>query len=203
VIYEDPVHEEILYAGLYRGVYCSFDRGESWSLLGRNTSAMCISDLIIQEDAMDLVAGTHGRGIYKMNIRPIHEAFKIGLPLKEDHLFTIPQASITLPSNTHPNPDIIGSEKVPITFWMTRKDDITIKIINDADSVLCSIPFQARSGFNQYRWDLATTKVDSPLPYFIHYRRFLTEGIYTVIIETKISELSTELVVTKNRIDTR
>jgi len=196
VIYEDPIYEEILYAGLYRGVYCSFDRGETWSLLGRNLAASCISDLIIQEDTMDLVAGTHGRGIYKINLKPVHEAFKMGFPLQEDHIFTIPKARMPLINDTHPNPDNKTVEKVPITFWMTRDETVTIKVINDEDDILWSIPFKARTGFNQYRWDLVTKQVESPLPYFIHYKKFVGEGCYRVIIETSMTELESALVVT-------
>ncbi|MCP4724165.1 MAG: glycosyl hydrolase, partial [bacterium] len=79
-ILEDPVNENILYAGLLRGVYISVDRGRNWSLLGPGMASMPISDLIIQEREMDLLVGTHGRGIFKMNIRPIHKAFEKGVP---------------------------------------------------------------------------------------------------------------------------
>jgi len=197
VIYEDPLHEEILYAGLYRGVYCSFDRGETWVLLGRNIAATCISDLIIQEATMDMVAVTHGRGIYKMNLRPVHEAFQMGIPLQEDHLFTIPSIRRPLRNDTHPNPDNKTVKRVPITFWMTREENINIKVINDADSVLCSIPFKTRVGLNQFRWDLVSGQTESPLPYFFCYKQFLNEGRYTVVIETSLSELSGTLIVNK------
>lgn len=198
VIYEDPIYEEILYAGLYRGVYCSLNRGETWSLLGRNMAASCISDLIIQEETMDLVASTHGRGIYKINLKPLHEAFEMGFPLQEDRLFTIPKVRIPLVNTTHQNPDNKTVEKVPISFWITKDETVTIKVINDEDDILWSIPFKARIGFNQYRWDLVTKQVDSPLPYFIHYKQFLNEGYYRVIIETSKTDLENTLRVTSN-----
>ena len=71
-ILENPINENILDAGLFRRVYISVDRGVNWSLLGSKLPAMAISDLVIQEREMDLIASTHGRGIYKMNIRSIY-----------------------------------------------------------------------------------------------------------------------------------
>ena len=53
VIIEDPKYEDILYAGLYRGVYISLDRGSSWSLLGKNLPATSISDLEIHQESGD------------------------------------------------------------------------------------------------------------------------------------------------------
>ncbi len=76
VILEDPVNENILYAGLHRGVYLSTNRGESWSYLGLQMPVTSIADLEIHEPSMDLIAATHGRGIYKMNVKPIQEKYQ-------------------------------------------------------------------------------------------------------------------------------
>ena len=62
VIVEDPFHEDILYAGTFRGVYISTDRGNSWSLMGRNLPPCCISDIVVHERTKDLIVATHGRG---------------------------------------------------------------------------------------------------------------------------------------------
>ncbi|MGB4960290.1 MAG: hypothetical protein WBO36_12495, partial [Saprospiraceae bacterium] len=56
VIIEDPIFENILYTGCFRGVYITFDRGTSWSYLGKNMPGTAIADLEIHEEKMDLVA---------------------------------------------------------------------------------------------------------------------------------------------------
>ena len=71
VIIEDPVHENILYAGCYRGVYISVNRGKSWNILGNNMPAVSVADLEIQKRENELVVGTHGRGIYYLNLNPV------------------------------------------------------------------------------------------------------------------------------------
>ena len=75
------MHENILFAGLLRAVYISTDRGKSWSLLGDNMPAVSISDLEIQQNTQDLIVATHGRGIYKLNLKPLHEAEELNLKM--------------------------------------------------------------------------------------------------------------------------
>jgi len=198
VILEDPVSENILYAGMYRGVYISTDRGQTWSLLGPEMAATCISDLVIQEREMDLVAGTHGRGIYKMNIRPIQQAFKKGNP--QSHvLFKTPVARFPWINDTHRDPKYSTVEKVPITFYLMKDAEVTISVKNKKGKLIWSTPFMARRGFNQFRWDLVREKVDSPQPYFVHYYRFATPGTYEIQISGDEIDLKGKLTIIERK----
>ena len=179
VILEDPTNENILYAGLYRGVYISPDRGRSWSLLGPGMAATAISDLVIQEREMDLVVGTHGRGIYKINLRPIQQAFKNGEP-REPWLFVTPVARLPWINDTHRDPNYSTMEKVPITFFLNRDADVTISVKDQRGRSIWETPHAGRKGFNQVRWDLVQKKVDSPRPYFTQYYQFARAGEYTI-----------------------
>jgi len=194
VILEDPVNENILYAGLYRGVYLSTDRGQSWSLLGPEMAATCISDLVIQEREMELVAGTHGRGIYKMNVRPIQQAFISGKP--QTHiLFKTPVARLPWIKDTHRDPMYKTMEKVPITFFLLEEAEVEISVKSREDKVIWSTPFQAKKGFNQFRWDLVREKVDSPQPYFIQYYKFALAGTYEIQVIGEGIDLRGELTI--------
>jgi photosystem II stability/assembly factor-like uncharacterized protein len=181
VILEDPVNENILYAGLYRGVYVSADRGRSWSLLGPGMAATAISDLVIQEQELDLVAGTHGRGIYKMNIKPIQKAFKEGSP-QSDRLFEAPAARLPWINDTHREPKYSTLEKLPITFYLMKDAEVEIRVNDKKGRLVWSKNFSARKGFNQFRWDLVIRRMDSPRPYFINYDRFAPAGTYDIQI---------------------
>jgi photosystem II stability/assembly factor-like uncharacterized protein len=68
VIREDPVNENLLYLGTDNGAYVSFDRGESWEVFSSGLPNVAVHDLVVQEDAKDLVVGTHGRSIYIADI---------------------------------------------------------------------------------------------------------------------------------------
>ena len=59
---EDPMRKGLLFAGTERGVYVSFDDGDSWQSLRLNLPATAVRDLALHGD--DLVAGTHGRSFW-------------------------------------------------------------------------------------------------------------------------------------------
>ncbi len=179
VILEDPADEDILFAGLYRGVYISVDRGRSWSLLGPRLAATSVSDLVIQEREMELVAGTHGRGIYRMNIGPIREAFKTGHP-SDNILFETPVARLPWINDTHRDPRLQTAEKVPITFFLTEEAAVELSVSSAKGEVLWTRDIRGRKGFNQFRWDLVIKRVESPQPYFTRYRQFIPAGEYEV-----------------------
>lgn len=58
----DPTQDGLLYAGTERGVYVSYDEGQSWAPLGRGLPVVPVHDLAIHDD--DLVAATHGRAFW-------------------------------------------------------------------------------------------------------------------------------------------
>ena len=62
VVRADPDRPGLLYAGTERGVYVSFDDGESWRTLQLNLPVVPITDLAVKEQ--DLVAATQGRSYW-------------------------------------------------------------------------------------------------------------------------------------------
>ena len=69
---EDPQRRGLLFAGTERAVYVSFDDGEHWQSLRLNMPATSIRDVIVKGD--DLIAGTHGRGIWILDdITPLRQ----------------------------------------------------------------------------------------------------------------------------------
>ncbi len=194
VILEDPGNENILYAGLYRGVYVSVDRGKSWSLLGPEMAATAISDLVIQEREMDLVVGTHGRGIYKMNIIPIQRAFENGIP-NSPFIFETPVARRPWINESHRDFRVSTAEKIPITFYLTQEAEVTINVINTEEAVVWSHKLNAGKGFNQIRWDLITKKVDSPEAYFFRYIEYVRPGSYEIRVIGQGVDLKSPLTV--------
>src|SRR5262249_35597652 len=67
-----PKQKGLLFAGSETQVYVSFDDGDHWQSLRLNMAPSSVRDLIIKDD--DLVAGTHGRGIWILdNITPLRQ----------------------------------------------------------------------------------------------------------------------------------
>ena len=195
VIYEDPTFEKVLYAGMYRGVYISIDRGATWSLLGKNLPACAIADLELDEKSQDLIVATHGRGIFKINIGPIHEAMTIGYPLSENHLFDLPATKRPWLNDTHKDVDYHTVEKVPITYWSTKSETVDLKIELEGVAKVWSKKWPVKKGFNQFRWDLVVEKHSSQAPYFIHDKEYIATGEYKLVIESSEQSLSTDLLI--------
>jgi photosystem II stability/assembly factor-like uncharacterized protein len=72
VVRADPARRGLLYAGTERGVWVSFDDGDSWSSLRLNLPATSVRDLVVHRD--DLVIGTHGRGFWILDeVAPLRQ----------------------------------------------------------------------------------------------------------------------------------
>ena len=97
---EDPKRKGLLFAGSETQVWVSFDDGDHWRSLQVNMPATSIRDVIIKDD--DLIAGTHGRGIWILDdISPLREM--PGEPLaKPVHLFA-PQLATRVRYSMYPD----------------------------------------------------------------------------------------------------
>ena len=180
VILEDPTNENILYAGGLRGVYVSVNRGNSWSVLGSNLPQTAVADLEINLPTMDLVVATHGRGIYKTNLKPIQTVMK-NQSLGSDNRFFETDTLIRPWFNSNGGEPLYQTvEKTSFTFWLNKAEPITLSLIDRSNQEIWKTTIDGTAGFNEYRWDLVLSKRESDEPYFIQYDRFIGAGKYTL-----------------------
>ena len=87
VIKEDLKNPNLLFVGTEFAVFFTIDGGMSWTRLNQNLPTVAIHDLVIHPREGDLVAGTHGRGIWIMDdITPLQQATEEVLA-SDAHLF--------------------------------------------------------------------------------------------------------------------
>ncbi len=87
VIREDLVNENLLFAGTETGVWFSLDRGSHWQRLRMNMPTVSVYDLKIHPRDHDLIAGTHGRGIWILDdISPLQQ-WNTSIAGKDAHIF--------------------------------------------------------------------------------------------------------------------
>ncbi|MDH3267609.1 MAG: T9SS type A sorting domain-containing protein [Ignavibacteria bacterium] len=67
----DPVEPEKLYLGNDVGMYVSFNSGQSWWVLGEGLPILPIGDIEIHPTTRELVAGTYGRSMYKIDLNSV------------------------------------------------------------------------------------------------------------------------------------
>jgi photosystem II stability/assembly factor-like uncharacterized protein len=195
VILEDPMNENILYAGGFRGVYLSIDRGKSWSYLGKNMPGTAIADLEIHTSTMDLIAATHGRGLYKINLRPIHALVNKTISPTNDQLLEITENRLPWFQSASRAPDHRTTEKTAITFWLNKTKPVTLSLKDSLDKEIWAVKVAGRQGFNEYRWDLIISRATSDLPYFTQYEKFLKEGVYKMMLSDGVTKTEQPFVV--------
>jgi len=198
VILEDPSNENILYAGGFRGVYISIDKGKSWSYLGNKMPGAAIADLEIHEPTGDLVAATHGRAIYKISLGPVHALVNKKFSPDKDYLFETKICQLPWFQSASGIPDYRTFEKTEITWWLSEAKPVTLSIMDTANKKIWSIDLQGQQCFNQYWWDLIVSRQTSNLPYFTQYEKWLRAGTYKMTLSDGKSELSQLFIVIKN-----
>lgn len=91
-IVEDPVNPNLLFVGTEWGVFFSPDGGNKWIQLKSGIPQIKVPDIVIQEEEMDLVVATFGRGFYVIDdyspLRLINKEFFN----KESFIFPIKDA---------------------------------------------------------------------------------------------------------------
>jgi len=87
VIREDLKNKNLLFVGTEFGVFASVDGGKIWIQLKKGIPTVAVHDLLIHPRAADLIAGTHGRGVYILDdITPLQQ-FTGEVSGKDAHLF--------------------------------------------------------------------------------------------------------------------
>ncbi len=73
VIREDPFNRDLLFVGTSLSVYASIDRGAHWTKFASNLPSVAVYDLKIHPRDHELMAATHGRSLWAVDIVPIEQ----------------------------------------------------------------------------------------------------------------------------------
>ncbi|MDP9347878.1 MAG: glycosyl hydrolase, partial [Gemmatimonadota bacterium] len=73
VVREDPVNPNLLFVGTDVGLYLSLDRGATWQRFMNGMPTVPVHDLQIHPRDRELIAGTHGRSIFVVDIAPLQQ----------------------------------------------------------------------------------------------------------------------------------
>jgi photosystem II stability/assembly factor-like uncharacterized protein len=80
----DPVDPARLYLGNDVGMYVSFNSGQSWWVLGEGLPILPVGDIEIHPTSHDLVAGTYGRSMYKIDLDLVPTIVESSEPIVTD-----------------------------------------------------------------------------------------------------------------------
>jgi len=156
VIREDPMNENILYVGTDRGVYVSTDGGGSWSALQGGLPNVPVHDLVVHPRERELVAGTHGRSIWIVDVLPIQDLVEAGgdPALK---VFYIDEVQAARDWRSEQSRWYFDPEEAPestVTYWSAGSGSVSIEIVDKNDAVVRRMTNEAVAGMNSFEWDL-------------------------------------------------
>ena len=158
VIVEDSVNENILYVGTDNGLFISLDKGATWQDFSNGMPKVAVHDAVIQTKAKELIVGTHGRSIYKIDISKVQELTKDVLA-KNLHLFNV---------NDRTKSDRWGSQNYAwgkpsepsqvIWFYSNADGMVNVSITNESGMVVHSEKVETKKGLNSFVFDYSMTK---------------------------------------------
>ena len=156
VIREDPLMENILYVGTDRGVYVSTDRGDSWQALQGELPNVPVHDLVVHPRERELVAGTHGRSIWIVDVLPLQDLVEAGsdTALK---VFYIDEVKASRRWRSERSRWYFDPEEAPrstVKYWSNSAGTASIEILDKNDSVVRRLSNEAVQGMNSFEWDL-------------------------------------------------
>jgi photosystem II stability/assembly factor-like uncharacterized protein len=169
VVKEDLKNGNLLFAGSEFAAYYSLDAGANWHRLNNNLPTVAIHDLQIQTRDSDLIAGTHGRGIWIMDdISPL-EQMTTEVQQAEAHLFqnrpTVQWLSIQ-PQHNGGNLAFRGqnpTRNAIINYYLSDRVTGNVKFeVSDVEGKnVCSADIAARTGIGRVEW---TMRWNPPAP---------------------------------------
>jgi len=171
VIREDPVNQDLLFVGTDVGVYASLDRGGSWQRFMNGLPTVPVRDLQIHPRDGELIAGTHGRSIWIVDITPLQQLD--GSVMASDvHLF---QPSPAFHFGTRPTGGEFTAQayfEAPnppygavIRYWLGEDvdaDSVAVVIQDPRGDTVRTLSGLARDGWNQVVWDLEGERITLP-----------------------------------------
>lgn len=177
VILEDPVYENVLFAGTFNGVFVSLNRGDSWHVLGTEIPNSFVSDMTIQERENDLIAVTHGRGIFKIDLEPLHSYLKNNSQTAE---FLYISKAILPKGDGSGKPDLSSYENVNFSFYSPSEKKLKLNISNQEGESVFTTQINVQKGLNTYSWDLILGPNLSDDPYLFNFVNLPKGGDYTI-----------------------
>lgn len=158
VIVEDSTNENILYVGTDNGLFISLDKGITWQDFSNGMPKVAVHDAVIQMKAKELIVGTHGRSIYKIDISKVQELTKEVLD-KNLHLFKV---------NDRTKSDRWGIQNYAwgkpsepsqgIWFYANSDGIVNVSIANETGIVVHTQKVEAKKGFNSFNFDYSISK---------------------------------------------
>ncbi len=164
VVREDLISPNLLYLGTEFGAWVSVDRGGHWSRLGAGLPTVAVHEFAQPTTAPDLVAGTHGRSVWVLDVNALRQAKPEVLTAKATLFAPAVATRWKLDGNTFPysfaERKFTGQNPfrgATIDYLLTAKaDKVAVKVTDAAGKVVREFRAAPTApGFHRLQWDLS------------------------------------------------
>jgi photosystem II stability/assembly factor-like uncharacterized protein len=156
----DPVEPNRLYLGSDVGMYVSFNSGQSWWVLGEGLPVLPIGDIKIHPTTRELVTGTYGRSMYKIDLDLIVTGIDFSDPNVSD--FRLEQ---NYPNPFNPSTKIVFTIPAVITSGTKQSQSVTIKVYDILGSEVATLVNEEKSA-GTYEVDFNATGLTSGVYFY-------------------------------------
>jgi photosystem II stability/assembly factor-like uncharacterized protein len=163
VIREDVKNPHLLFAGTESAAYATIDDGAHWVRLMSRMPTTPIADLIVHARDGDLIAATHGRSFWVMDISPLEELTPAVLS-SDAHLFTVKPA-IGYDYRVFTNDEFLAEKRfigenppvgAAISYYLKSApaENVKLAILDRSGSLVRDLTATKEKGINRVQWDL-------------------------------------------------
>ncbi|MGH7506244.1 MAG: VPS10 domain-containing protein, partial [Longimicrobiales bacterium] len=145
VIKEDPKNANVLYVGTDIGVYVSLNGGQNWQALPADLPSTFVHDIVIHPRDDILVAATHGRGLFALDVRPLQQLTPEVLAAD---VFVLTPETALLPANGQP------AIQPAIHYWLGSAGDVSVTVQDATGATVKQLEATGDAGLNAAEWDL-------------------------------------------------
>ncbi len=158
---EDSSSENLLYCGTEFFAYASLDRGKSWLALNANLPTVAVHDFAISDAAGEIVAGTHGRSLWAMDVSWLRE-MKPELRAVDAYLFGPHPAVLWEGGNAPAQPPTDGvfvgenpTFGAAIYFYLgSGAANPTVTVLDASGGEVARLQVDSKRGLNRVVWGL-------------------------------------------------
>ncbi len=164
---EDLFNPDVLYLGTEFSCWASIDRGKTWAKINANLPTVAIHELAQHPTAGEIVAATHGRSLWVLDVTPLRQTTpKV---LAEPVHFYKPNSAVrwkVAPTHGGTNRRFAGQNPLPgarIDYVLGKKaEKINLKVLDFDGSTIRELRAGAEPGLHRAVWDLTTRRSAPP-----------------------------------------
>ncbi len=156
VVREDPVNPDVVYVGTDRGAYVSLDQGAHWHALGAGLPNVPVHDIAVHPRERELVAGTHGRSAWVLDVLPVQE---LSEAVRASSLHLFPFDAIDAQRAWRSRRSLWWEHagdppEFRLSFWSDAAGRCRLRVLDEHGTALRVLEFEAGRGVGTLSWDL-------------------------------------------------